>query len=71
VLWQVTQGHTSKEIAARLGLSARTVERHLGSIYAKVGARGRADAIAIGLRMGPSGEGSPADGLERLEGTEG
>ena len=52
VLAHVVQGSTAKEIAARLGLSPRTVERHLANTYAKVGARGRADAIAFGVRVG-------------------
>ncbi len=52
VLELMTHGHTSKEMGAQLRLSPRTVERHLASIYGKVGARGRADAIAFGLRTG-------------------
>jgi non-specific serine/threonine protein kinase len=52
VLALVTAGWTSKEIAARIGRSARTVEHHLANVYAKLGARGRADAIAFGIRMG-------------------
>jgi DNA-binding CsgD family transcriptional regulator len=28
-----------------------TVERHLVNLYAKIGARGRADAIAFALRL--------------------
>jgi DNA-binding CsgD family transcriptional regulator len=42
------QGSSSKEIADRLFLSARTVDNHLQSIYGKLGIRGRrelADAI--------------------------
>ena len=34
----------SKEIAARLGLSARTVDNHLANIYRKLGVSGR-DAL--------------------------
>jgi DNA-binding CsgD family transcriptional regulator len=51
VLANVAEGHSSKEIGGLLGLSSRTVERHLANLYAKIGARGRADAIAVGLRM--------------------
>ena len=39
-------------VGDRLGLSLRTVETHLTSIYAKIGARGRADAVAFALRHG-------------------
>ena len=52
VLRLVAAGHANKEIATLLGLSLRTVETHLTSIYAKIGARGRADAVAFALRHG-------------------
>jgi DNA-binding NarL/FixJ family response regulator len=52
VLTHVVQGSTAKEIASRLSLSPRTVERHIANTYTKIGARGRADAIAFGVRMG-------------------
>jgi predicted ATPase/DNA-binding CsgD family transcriptional regulator len=54
VLELVAAGHTSKEISSSLGLSVRTVDRHLANIYAKIGARGRAEAIAFALRTGAS-----------------
>jgi predicted ATPase/DNA-binding CsgD family transcriptional regulator len=44
VLRLLAGGHSNQEIAAALGLSPKTVERHLATIYAKVGARGRVDA---------------------------
>jgi DNA-binding CsgD family transcriptional regulator len=50
VLRHVTAGSTNKEIAGALGLAVSTVERHLVNLYIKIGARGRADAIAYGLR---------------------
>jgi DNA-binding NarL/FixJ family response regulator len=52
VLGLLAAGHTSAVIAARLVLSERTVHRHLANIYAKVGARGRADAVAYAVRHG-------------------
>jgi DNA-binding CsgD family transcriptional regulator len=44
----VAAGASNKEVAARLGLSVRTVERHLSNIYAKleVGSRSAATAYA-------------------------
>jgi predicted ATPase/DNA-binding CsgD family transcriptional regulator len=52
VLQLVAAGHSNREIAARLVLSIKTVERHLANIYGKIGARGRADATAFALRQG-------------------
>jgi DNA-binding CsgD family transcriptional regulator len=34
-------GATSREVAARLGVSVRTVDNHLASIYRKAGIGGR------------------------------
>jgi predicted ATPase/DNA-binding CsgD family transcriptional regulator len=50
VLSLLAGGQSNKEIAAALTLSIHTVERHLVNIYAKIGARGRADAVAFALR---------------------
>jgi DNA-binding NarL/FixJ family response regulator len=43
-------GRSNREVAADLVLSVRTVERHITNIYAKIGARGKADATAYALR---------------------
>ena len=43
----VAAGSLNKEIAATTGLSVRTVERHNANAYAKLDARGRADAVRI------------------------
>ncbi len=48
----IAAGRTNKEIATELVISVATVERHIFHIYAKIGARGRADAIAYALRQG-------------------
>jgi DNA-binding NarL/FixJ family response regulator len=50
VLRLIASGHTNKEIAGTLVLSERTVERHISNLYAKIGARGRADATTYALR---------------------
>jgi non-specific serine/threonine protein kinase len=54
VLRLIADGQTNTDIANELVLSVRTVERHIANIYAKIGARGRADATAYALRHGVS-----------------
>lgn len=46
VLQRVARGERSKEIAAGLGITERTVKAHLASIYNKLGVDSRAAAIA-------------------------
>jgi DNA-binding NarL/FixJ family response regulator len=50
ILQKVAEGSTNKEIASEFGLAVSTVERHLVNLYNKIGARGRADAIAFAFR---------------------
>jgi pimeloyl-ACP methyl ester carboxylesterase/DNA-binding CsgD family transcriptional regulator len=52
VLRLVAAGSTNKDIASALGVAVSTLERHLVNLYTKIGARGRADAIAYALRHG-------------------
>lgn len=52
VLKSVARGERSKEIAAHLGISERTVKAHLASIYNKLGVDSRAAAIAIAAQRG-------------------
>jgi pimeloyl-ACP methyl ester carboxylesterase/DNA-binding CsgD family transcriptional regulator len=49
VLRHLAGGRTNDEIAKELFVSVRTVERHVANIYAKIGARGRANATAYAL----------------------
>ena len=52
VLRLLADGETNGQIAARLGISINTVERHVGNVYRKIDARGRADATAWAIRNG-------------------
>ena len=52
VLRLVAEGHTNKEIAARLFVSADTVNGHLDNIYRRLGVSDRAHAVAVALRGG-------------------
>jgi NarL family two-component system response regulator YdfI len=52
ILQGVARGERSKEIAARLGISIRTVGAHLASIYTKLEVDSRASAVAIALERG-------------------
>ena len=52
VLLLVADGRSNREIAARLVVSVRTVERHLTNLYGKAGVRGRAEATAFAFRTG-------------------
>jgi len=52
VLALIAEGIGNQAIAERLVVSLRTVEHHIANIYRKIGARGRADAVAYALRNG-------------------
>jgi len=50
VLRLIAAGHTNTEISRELILSERTVARHITNIYAKIGARSKADATGYAIR---------------------
>jgi DNA-binding NarL/FixJ family response regulator len=52
VLQLVSDGLVNREIGARLFLSEETVKSHIRHILAKLQARSRAHAVAIGFRRG-------------------
>jgi DNA-binding CsgD family transcriptional regulator len=52
VLRLVSGGETSKEVAARLFVSRRTVEFHLANIYEKLGVKNRLQAFLCAARLG-------------------
>ncbi len=52
VLTLVAGGLTNKEIAYRLGISNRTVQFHLNSVFNKTGAASRTEAAMLALQRG-------------------
>jgi DNA-binding NarL/FixJ family response regulator len=52
VLRLASEGLTNKEIAYRLGLSERTVQYHLNSVYNKTATNSRAEATAAAYKQG-------------------
>lgn len=60
ILGLLSAGHSSKSIAARLGLSVRTVETHRVSIKRKTRAKSLPELIGLGMLAMPTGEGEAA-----------
>lgn len=76
VLALVANGFTNADIGARLGLSSRTINRHLADVYDRLGVDDRAQAVAVALVLGelgrldvqlPTGKQRPAVGRGRRQ----
>lgn len=52
VLRLISEGLDNHEIAQQLMIAEKTVKVHVGRIYAKLGAQGRAQALVIAARLG-------------------
>jgi two-component system, NarL family, response regulator YdfI len=52
VLRMLAEGLGNKEIAWQLGISEHTVKFHVGSIFTKLDAASRTEAVMIGVRLG-------------------
>ena len=50
ILAAIGEGASNKEVARRLGISPHTVKFHVESLFRKLGAASRAEAVAKGLR---------------------
>ncbi len=58
VLTLLVEGHSNREIAQRLFVSVKTVERQLGDLYRKLGVTNRTQAAAPALRRNPASSSS-------------
>lgn len=52
VLRLIARGLQNKEVAAELGITERTVKFHTGSVYRKLGAGNRTEAVALATQRG-------------------
>src|SRR5262249_23111745 len=52
VLCAAARGLGNKQIAAELGMSARTVQTHLTSVFAKLGVSSRTEAVLLAVKRG-------------------
>jgi DNA-binding CsgD family transcriptional regulator len=62
ILSLLAGGSSNEGIARDLSISTRTVERHIGNIYLKIGAHNRAEATAYAFRNGID----PGPGRQRV-----
>jgi DNA-binding NarL/FixJ family response regulator len=52
VLELLSDGHTMRQIATRLGISPRTVETHVAKLYRKLGVSTRVQAVSRAATLG-------------------
>src|SRR5688572_3109028 len=52
VLEQVARGLANKQVAARLGISERTVKFHVSAVFTKLGAANRTEAVTRAAQLG-------------------
>lgn len=52
VLRLVARGHSAKEMARKLGISAKTVDNHVQNLYGKIGVSTRAGATLFAIEHG-------------------
>jgi len=50
ILDSISMGLNDKDVATQLGISVYTVKEHINTLFAKLGAANRAEAVAIALR---------------------
>ena len=65
VLRLISEGRTTRQIAQRLGVSAKTVETHRGAMTKRLGIREVARQVRYAVRVGLVSAGDPADGVLR------
>jgi DNA-binding NarL/FixJ family response regulator len=63
VLRLVSEGRTTRQIAERLGVSAKTVETHRGAMTKRLGIREVARQVRYAVRVGLVSAGDPADSV--------
>jgi DNA-binding NarL/FixJ family response regulator len=68
VLDLLARGLTDRQIARRLAISPRTVEKHLEHAYPKLGVHGRVDAATTWLSLGHGARRGPSAPLPRAAG---
>ena len=49
ILQRVTSGLTNRQLAEELGVSTRTIDAHLRSVYAKLGVKSRSAATRYAI----------------------